>query len=102
MPFETPEDIHLWNWILIGCLSAWSGIVRYVMDIQISSGKWSWANVVFQIIISSFTGLMGGLLGFEMGASQYLSFITAGLLGAMGSSALIHLNKRILNIEKDG
>lgn len=53
-------------------------------------------RVFFQIIISGFTGLLGGLLSFEVGSSIYITFVTAGLFGAIGSSSIELIANRIL------
>lgn len=83
-------------WMIIGGFSAWGGIVRYLMDIKQKQIKWSWFGVSSQIIISVFTGLLGGLLSFESGVSLYMSYMVAGLFGSMGSTTLIWLWNRIL------
>jgi hypothetical protein len=31
MVFKTPEDTQLITWTIIGLLSAWGGVVRYIM-----------------------------------------------------------------------
>lgn len=59
-------------------------------------------DVSSQIVISSFTGLLGGLLSFETGSSSYMTFAIAGLFGSLGSTALHYLWRRFMgNTEKN-
>ncbi|MER2371651.1 MULTISPECIES: phage holin family protein [Photorhabdus] len=92
------------SWIVIGFFAAWGGVVKYLMDRQKADRKWNWVSVINQIVISSFTGLLGGLLSLDSGASHYMTLIIAGLFGAMGSRVLENLWQRffITTGEKDG
>lgn len=90
-----PYESDALAWMIIGGFSAWGGIVRYLMEIRQKQIKWSWFGIGSQIVISVFTGLLGGLLSFESGASRYMSYMIAGLFGSMGSSTLIWLWNRI-------
>ncbi|WP_037388226.1 phage holin family protein, partial [Serratia symbiotica] len=69
--------------------------VRYLMDIKSNKTTWSWAAALAQIIVSSFTGLIGGILSMETGLSVNMAFVGAGLSGAMGSVALTYFWERI-------
>ncbi|AZG99966.1 phage holin family protein [Proteus mirabilis] len=94
----TPSESDALAWMIIGGFSAWGGIVRYLMEIRQKQIKWSWFGIISQVVISVFTGLLGGLLSFEHGASRYMSYMIAGLFGSMGSTTLIWLWQRILGI----
>jgi len=95
MPFREPGEANIITWLIIGAFSTWGGLVRYIMDTQNKQTKWSWMGIICQLIVSGFTGLTGGLLSFETGASSYMTFIIAGLFGTMGSTALSYLWQRI-------
>ncbi|WP_429617080.1 phage holin family protein [Serratia sp. 2723] len=82
--------------MLIGLVSTWGGVVRYIMDVKNDKAEWRWVGVVFQIIVSGFTGILGGLLSFEIGSSIYMTCAIAGLFGAMGSGAIDVIASRIL------
>lgn len=97
MSLKSPAETQIITWIIIGIFSAWGGLVRYLMDRQGTRSKWSWMGVISQITISSFTGLLGGLLSFESGASHYMTFLFSGLFGTMGSTALSYLWHRLSN-----
>jgi uncharacterized membrane protein YeaQ/YmgE (transglycosylase-associated protein family) len=97
MSLKPPTETQVITWIIIGVLSVWGGLVRYLIDRQGTRCKWSWMAVISQVIISGFTGLLGGLLSFENGASYYMIFIFSGLFGAMGSTALSYIWRRFFN-----
>lgn len=93
-----PSESDALAWMIIGGFSAWGGIVRYLMEIRQKQIQWSWCGITSQVIISVFTGLLGGLLSFESGASRYMSYMIAGLFGSMGSTTLIWLWNRIFGV----
>jgi LydA holin phage, holin superfamily III len=100
MHFLVPGDDFLITWVIIGTFSAWGGLVRYIVDQNNEYEEWSWMGVICQIIVSAFTGLIGGLFSFETGTSRYLTFAVAGLFGAMGNTALKYLWQRFSNHSK--
>lgn len=93
---KIPENTQLITWSIIGLVSAWGGVVRYIMDVKNDKTEWRWVGVFLQIVISSFTGILGGLLSFEIGSSIYMTCAVAGTFGAMGSGAIDILFKKIL------
>ncbi|MEE4412064.1 MULTISPECIES: phage holin family protein [unclassified Serratia (in: enterobacteria)] len=95
MIFKIPEDTQLITWTIIGLVSAWGGLVRYIMDVKNDKAEWRWVGVFFQIVVSGFTGVLGGLLSFEVGSSIYMTCAVAGSFGAMGSSAIDLIANRI-------
>ncbi|WP_145931779.1 phage holin family protein [Yersinia bercovieri] len=96
MHFLVPGDDFVITWVIIGLVSAWGGLVRYILDKDNEEDEWSWIAVMSQIVVSGFTGLIGGLFSFESGSSRYMTFAIAGLFGAMGSTALQYLWSRFL------
>lgn len=96
MIFKNPDDAQLITWMIIGLVSAWGGVVRYIMDVKNGKVEWRWFGIFFQVIVSAFTGVLGGLLSFEMGSSIYMACAIAGLFGAMGSGAIDLIANRIL------
>ncbi|MBS0054150.1 phage holin family protein [Yersinia sp. Marseille-Q3913] len=94
MQLLVPGDNFVITWVIIGLLSAWGGLVRYILDKDNEEDEWSWIAVMSQVVVSGFTGLIGGLFSFESGGSRYMTFAIAGLFGAMGSTALQYLWNR--------
>lgn len=98
MGFIKPSDAQIFTWALIGGFSAWGGVVRYIIDVQGRQKKWNIFGVFSQVIVSGFTGLLGGLLGFESERSYYITLAIAGLFGAMGNTALSYIWQKILSM----
>ncbi|MFI8415486.1 phage holin family protein [Serratia sp. NPDC078593] len=96
MTFKDPNDAQLITWMLIGLVSTWGGVVRYIMDVKNNKGEWRWVGVFFQMVVSGFTGILGGLMSFEMGSSIYMTCAISGLFGAMGSGAIDVIVNKVL------
>ncbi|EJY9568800.1 phage holin family protein, partial [Klebsiella aerogenes] len=79
---------------IMGLFSVWGGLVRYLIRTNYQNKKWSWVEFFSQLVISGFTGLLGGIISIENGASHYMTLFFSGLFGAMGSAALTYFWKR--------
>lgn len=95
---KTPTESFLFTWLIIGLIASWGGGVRYLIAIEIKSLHWSWGGVLSQLSISIFTGVLGGLLSIESGASSYMTFVIAGLFGSLGSTILNFLYQHIFRL----
>ncbi len=78
------------TWLALLIIAGWGGLVRFLMDVKQGKAKWSWINAFAQIVVSAFTGVIGGLISIEGGLSIYMILATAGISGAMGSVALTY------------
>lgn len=83
------------SWLAVLALACWGGVVRYLTDVKQNKATWSGINVLAQIVVSGFTGVMGGLLSVESGLSFYMILTTSGLSGVMGSVALTWFWERL-------
>lgn len=92
-----PSNEIILVWLLIGTFSAWGGFVRYIIDNKSRNSDWNWGEVLEQIIISSFSGFLGGFIFFESGVGLYTTFALSGLFGTMGNSGIDYLRKRFFN-----
>lgn len=92
---KEPEGSKNLIWIAICFFSIWGGLVRYLIRASSQEIQLSWLGFISQIFISGFTGLLGGLLCLESGASYYMTLFLSGLFGAMGSAGLNFLLKRV-------
>ncbi|MBP2856166.1 phage holin family protein [Dickeya oryzae] len=92
---KDPNTFAGMSWLILLALSAWGGLVRYLIDIRQNKANWSWVNALAQIVVSGFTGVIGGLVGIESGLSIYMILATAGISGAMGSVALTYFWERL-------
>lgn len=88
-----PESL---SWIMDGFFSAWGGLVRFLMVSRGHKRKHLWVEAISQIIISSFTGFLGGLYSFESGNSPMMTLIMAGICSTLGSSLLHWLWRQII------
>lgn len=96
MVFKVPENTQILTWMIIGVISTWGGVVRYLIDIKEDVSKIHWSSMFSQIVVSGFTGVIGGLSGFEMGFSIYMVYAASGLFGAMGSGAIEVVKNRMI------
>jgi|GEM_PF-5375655 len=55
-------------------------------------------KVITQVVISTFTGILGGFVSFEYGASSYMTFVISGLFSTMGASSIKLLWSRLINL----
>ena len=87
------------TWLALLIIAGWGGLVRFLMDVKQGKAKWSWINAFAQIVVSAFTGVIGGLISIEGGLSIYMILATAGISGAMGSVALTYFWERITGVK---
>ena len=87
------------TWLALLIIAGWGGLVRFLMDVKQGKAKWSWINAFAQIVVSAFTGVIGGLISIEGGLSVYMILATAGISGAMGSVALTYFCERINGVK---
>lgn len=73
--------------------------MRYVIDLKQSKATWSWVNAILQVVISGFTGVIGGLVSVESSLSLYMVFAVAGISGSMGSVALTFFWERFAGVK---
>ncbi|MQK75635.1 phage holin family protein, partial [Escherichia coli] len=93
------ESIAGVSWLIVLALSCWGGLVRYLIDVKQNKATWSWINALAQIVVSGFTGVIGGLVSIEGGLSIYMILATAGISGAMSSVALTYFWERITGVK---
>ena len=84
-------------WLIVIIFSVWGGFVRYLMDNASKNAKIPMMAVFKQIVISGFTGLIGGLYSYENKQSVYIVLITVGVSSTLGSTLLRWLWSRFVN-----
>ncbi|ECE6306373.1 TPA: phage holin family protein [Salmonella enterica subsp. enterica serovar Ball] len=94
LPKPLPDAGTTFSWLLVGCFSAWGGIVRYLMENKASGKNFSWHEVLRQVVISGFTGFLAGIYSYEHGYSNLMTMVYSGLGGALGGYLLDLLWKR--------
>ena len=91
-----PGESQIVTWFIIGVFSAWGGVVRHLLSAGGMKIHRRRTSIFSQVIVSAFSGILGGLLVFEAGGSNYMSFIISGLLGSLGGNALDYLYRYFL------
>lgn len=91
---KDPNSFGIAQWLLLLFISMWGGAVRYIIDVKTNNTPWSWFGAFMQMVVSGFTGLLGGLLSIEFNQSLYITLFATGVCGAMGSIALAYFWSR--------
>jgi len=94
LPKPLSDNDRVFSWLIVGGFSAWGGFVRYLMENKASGKKFSWHEVLNQVVISGFTGFLAGLYGYERGNSEFMVVVFSGLGGSFGGHLLDLLWKR--------
>jgi len=96
---QDKESVAGISWLIVLAIACWGGLVRYLIDIKNNKATLSWINAVSQMVVSGFTGVIGGLISVESGFSLYIILATSGMSGAMGSVALSYFWERITGVK---
>jgi hypothetical protein len=95
------EDSQTMSWVIVGFFSLWGGLVRYLMDIRPAGTKWCWMAAITQLVISSFTGFLGGFYSYEQHNSVLTTLVFAGVSSTLGGSLLRWIWRRILHTAEE-
>ncbi|WP_455872375.1 phage holin family protein [Serratia proteamaculans] len=95
------ENAQALSWLIVGFFSAWGGLVRYLMDISPAGAKWCGMAAMTQVVISSFTGFLGGFYSYEQHSSVLMTLVTAGVSSTLGGSLLRWVWRRILHTTEE-
>lgn len=96
---QDKESITGITWLIVLVIACWGGLVRYLIDIKQNKATWSIVNALAQVVISGFTGVIGGLISVDSGLSLHMVFAVAGVSGTMGSVALTYFWERFTGIK---
>lgn len=100
-----PDSVFTAFWVLV--LSTWGGIAGYVRKIkQGMTKRFSVTEMIGEIIISSFVGVITYFLCKSSGVDETVSAALVGLSGHMGSRAIyvieVFLRKQVdINLENE-
>ncbi|EBI7725232.1 hypothetical protein FX356_20085 [Salmonella enterica] len=84
-------------WCIIFVISAWGGVVHYIVKRQNQHSRWSWFSLLLQIITSAFTGVLGALLSIEEEQSVFITLVTAAVFSSAGYSVISSILQRIIS-----
>ncbi|WP_016584856.1 phage holin family protein [Yersinia pestis] len=92
MQLKIPEPDSVVIWVVIGIFATWGGVVRLLLqDTKSKNLREEISAISTQVIVSGFTGMLGGLISFEYGSSPYISFAMAGIFGSLGDTGLMYI-----------
>lgn len=77
-------------------MAMWSGVVAYILRLQQEHIKPSCLRMLAQVVLSCFTGFIGGLIALDEKLSVPLIFCVAGLAGASGTALLHILQQKLM------
>lgn len=72
------------NWItvlLIVLISAWGGTINYLTRLRKSIVEFSWVELLSEVFVSVFAGLIIGLFALASNAGPLMSMALAGIAG---------------------
>ncbi len=89
MPEKDPASYELLTYAWVIALSAWGGVANYIRKVKSGQAeKFSFMEVVGEIVISGFTGLLTFWLCESAGFDPRLTAVFVGISGHMGSRAI--------------
>lgn len=95
MGLPEPNDSEKIEWFYILILAGWGGIVRYILDVREGVISKNLCTCLTQIIISTFVGVVAGLLAQRLNATAYTTLAITGITSAMGATALSYFWLRL-------
>jgi hypothetical protein len=73
------------------------GIVNYCIERSTNrKGEYGFNFFISQVLVSGFTGFLGGLLCIEYDATPTMTLFISGVSGTIGSSLLLEFQHRVL------
>lgn len=92
------------TFLTIVILAIWGGLVNYLSRLRNAAKVFSWGELLLELSISAFAGLMIGLMAFSFDVNFYMCLALAGISGHAGGRTMFYLDKfwaeRIRNISK--
>jgi len=90
-----PDDILSWSWLVVCGFSVWGGIVRYLIDTEQQTR--TFYGMLSQVVISSFTGVLGGFYCYEHQWSGVMTLAVSGICSTFGGGLLCWLWNRFIH-----
>lgn len=85
-------------------LSTWGGVVNHIQAIRNGKKKFQWRELAFDLVTSTFAGLITFYFCHSAGISETMSAILIAVSGHMGTRAIAGfetLYKRVIGIKDD-
>lgn len=81
------------TFLLIVVLAVWGGLINYLTRLKKSMGTFNWRELVFEVLVSAFAGLLIGLMAFSFDVHPYMCMALAGISGHAGGRTMFFLDK---------
>jgi hypothetical protein len=89
--------------IFLIAVSFIGGAVNYCIEKKSKrKGKFGFGFIFSQVLVSGFTGFLGGLLCIEYHESPVMTLFISGVSGTIGSSLLLEFQHRVITIVQGG
>lgn len=89
--------------LFLVAISFIGGTVNYCIERNTNrKGESGFKFFISQVLISGFTGFLGGLLCIEYDATPTMTLFISGVSGTIGSSLLLEFQHRVLILIKGG
>lgn len=90
---ETASNaVQIWPYVWAILLSAWGGVVKYIGETEKNKTMFSWRELTFDVVTSSFAGVLTYLFCQAAGIHGALAAVLIGVSGHMGPRALASLS----------
>lgn len=97
MPFSNlPQGGGEPGWVTfvtIVVLAVWGGLINYLSRVRSAMKTFSWGELLLEISISAFAGLLIGLMAFSFEVNTYMCMALAGISGHAGGRTVFFLDK---------
>lgn len=91
-----PEHIPIMTYLIVLILAGWGGVSAYLARLRSTpTMSFTFAELIGEVIISGFAGLLCFFLAESMGVDQLLTIMLVGVSGHMGTRFLHLLEKKL-------
>ncbi len=102
MPEKDPFSYTMLTYFGVIALSSWAGLVSYIRKIRAGHCRFSVAEVIGEICISAFVGVLTFFLCESTEIAPVLTAAFIGISGHMGSRAILIIENILENLIKKG
>jgi hypothetical protein len=95
MPYRDPGNFNLFHWLYEYAttlfIAIWGGAVSYLRRVRTAKRDFSLSELVGEVFISAFAGLLAYWGCLELKVSPTLTAITVGIAGHAGASTIFYV-----------
>lgn len=95
---KDPMSYDIWTYVWVSVLSLWGGIAGYIRKLKLGiSASFSISEIIGDVVISGFVGLLTFFICEEYGLSKMQSAVVIAISAHMGCRALFTIDRAIDN-----